>query len=167
MCKRTFNLALILMGILACSVSADLVGYWSFDEGAGTVANDGSGNDNHGEVVGGAQWVAGKVGGALAFDGSDDMVVIEQNIGLPIYNNGTDNVWSIAMWVKGAPQNDMRVFSEASTANNNPLFNLGTKNNGATGQLDCYIRPTGMGHTFSDAEPFDDTWHHIAWVDAD
>ena len=22
-----------------------------------------------------------------------------------------------------------------------------------------------MGHTFSLAEPFDDTWHHIAWVD--
>jgi len=143
------------------------VGYWSFDEGAGTVANDGSGNDNHGEVVGGAQWVAGKLGSALAFDGADDMVVIEQNIGLPIYNNGTDNVWSIAMWVKGGPQNDMRVFSEASTTSNNPLFNLGTKNDGATGQLDCYIRPAGMGHTFSDAEPFDETWHHIAWVDED
>ena len=165
MCKKMFNLALILTGILACSVSADLVGYWSFDEGAGTVANDGSGNNNHGDVVGGAQWVAGKIGSALAFDGADDMVVVQQNSGLPIYNNGTDNVWSIAMWVKGGPQNDMRVFSEASTTDNNPLFNLGTKNDGATGQLDAYIRPAGLGHTFSDAEPFDDTWHHIVWVD--
>jgi len=163
MLKRTFCLTLIF--VFACSASADLVGYWSFDEGAGTVANDGSGNNNHGEVVGGAQWVAGKLGGALAFDGADDMVVVEHNSGLPIYNNGTDNVWSIAMWVKGGPQNDMRIFSEGSTASNNPLFNLGTKNDGATGQLDVYIRPAGLGHTFSDAEPFDDTWHHIAWVD--
>ncbi len=163
MLKRVFYFALVLM--FACSASADLVGYWSFDEGAGTVANDGSGNNNHGEVVGGAQWVAGKIGGALAFDGVDDMVVVEQNIGLPIYNNGTDNAWSVAMWVNGAPQNDMRVFSEGSTTSNNPLFNLGTKNDGATGQLDVYIRPAGLGHTFSDAEPFDETWHHIAWVD--
>jgi hypothetical protein len=165
MLKRTFCLALIF--IFACSASADLVGHWSFDEGAGTVAKDDSGNNNHGTVMGGAQWVAGPLGGALAFDGADDMVVVEQNIGLPIYNNAPNNAWSIAMWVKGGPQNDMRIFSEASTANNNPLFNLGTKNDGATGQLDVYIRPTGLGHTFSDAEPFDDTWHHIAWVDED
>ncbi len=166
--NKVIRIAIIIACLgLVGAAQAELIGYWSFDEGAGTVANDGSGNDNHGEVVGDAQWVAGKVGGALAFDGSDDMVVVEQNHGLPIYNNGTDNVWSIAMWVKGGPQNDMRIFSEASTSNNNPLFNLGTKNDGATGQLDCYIRPAGMGHTFSDAEPFDDTWHHIAWVDED
>ena len=59
----------------------------------------------------------------------------------------------------------MRVFSEGSTTDGNPLFNLGTQNAGATGQFDVYIRPTGMGHTYSVAEPFDDTWHHIAWVD--
>jgi hypothetical protein len=163
MLKRMFYLALILM--FACSASADLVGHWSFDEGVGTVAKDGSGNNNHGTVMGGAQWVAGKLGGALAFDGADDMVVVEQNIGLPIYNNAPDNAWSIAMWVKGGPQNDMRIFSEGSTTDNNPLFNLGTQNAGATGQFDVYIRPTGMGHTYSVAEPFDDTWHHIAWVD--
>jgi len=166
------NKAIRITIMIAClgivgAAQAELVGYWTFDEGAGAVANDGSGNDNHGTVVGDAQWVVGKLGGALAFDGADDMVVVEQNYGLPIYNNGTDNAWSIAMWVKGAPQNDMRVFSEGSTTDTNPLFNLGTKNDGATGQLDAYIRPAGLEHTFSEAEPFDDTWHHIAWVDED
>jgi len=146
--------------------SADgLVAYLSFDESSGTSAADASGNNNHGDVMGDAQWIAGKVGGALAFDGVDDIVVLNQNSGLPIYNNGTDNAFSVAMWVKGGPQNDMRIFSEGSTTSNNPLFNLGTQNAGATGQFDVYIRPAGMGHTYSMAEPFDDTWHHIAWVD--
>ncbi|UCE48260.1 MAG: LamG domain-containing protein, partial [Phycisphaerales bacterium] len=141
---------------------AGLVAHFAFDGNA----NDSSGNNNHGTVMGDAQWVAGgKLGGALAFDGLDDIVVVTQNSGLPIYNNGTDNAYSVAMWVKGGPQNDMRVFSEGSTTNNNPLFNLGTQNAGATGQFDVYIRPVGMGHTYSVAEPFDDTWHHIVWVD--
>ncbi|MCF7975484.1 MAG: discoidin domain-containing protein [Phycisphaerae bacterium] len=146
-----------------------LVAYFSFDENSGATAADGSGNNNYGDVVGGAQWVAGKVGGALAFDGVDDMVVVTQNSGLPIYNNGTDNAYSVAMWVKGGPQNDMRVFSEASTTTNNPLLNLGTHNSATpTGQFAGYIRPdagTTLNHPLSQAQPFDDTWHHIAWVD--
>ena len=149
--------------------TANLVGHWMFDESSGTTAADGSGNNNHGDVMGDAQWVAGKVGGALAFDGVDDMVVVNQNSGLPIYNNGTDNAYSVAMWVKGGPQNDMRVFSEGSTTSNNPLFNMGTHNSAnPTGQFAAYIRPdtgTTLNHPLSQAEPFDDTWHHITWVD--
>ena len=146
-----------------------LVAHLSFDESSGTTAADSSGNDNHGDVVGDAQWVAGKVGGALAFDGVDDMVVVNQNSGLPIYNNGTDNAYSVALWVKGGPQNDMRIFSEGSTSSNTPLLNLGTHNSTSpTGQFAAYIRPdagTTLNHPLSQAEPFDDTWHHIAWVD--
>ena len=73
------------------------------------------------------------------------------------------------MWVKGGPQNDRRVFSEGSTANNNPLFNMETHSSATpTGQFAAYIRPdtgTPLNHPLSQAEPFDDTWHHIAWVD--
>ncbi len=145
--------------------AAGLVGHWMFDESSGTTATDSSGNNNHGDVMGDAQWVAGKVGGALAFDGADDMVVVNQNGGLPIYNNGTDNTYSVAMWVKGGPQNDMRIFSEGSTTSGTPLLNLGTQD---SGQFASYIRPdtgTISNHPLSQGEPFDDTWHHIAWVD--
>jgi hypothetical protein len=147
-----------------------LVGHWTFDEGSGTAAADSSGHNNHGEVMGDAQWVAGgKVGGALSFDGVDDIVVVSQNSGLPIYNNGTDNAYSVALWVKGGPQNDLRVFSEGSTTSNNPLFNLGTHNSASpTGQFAAYIRPdtgTTLNHPLSQSEPFDDTWHHLTWVD--
>ncbi|MCP4454884.1 MAG: LamG domain-containing protein, partial [Planctomycetes bacterium] len=81
----------------------------------------------------------------------------------------TDNAYSVALWVKGGPQNDMRIFSEGSTETNTPLLNLGTHNSGSpTGQFATYIRPetgTVSNHPLSQVEPFDDTWHHIVWVD--
>jgi hypothetical protein len=52
-----------------------LVGYWSFDEGAGTTAYDASGKGNNGTIYG-AKWTNGKFGQALSFDGRDDYVEI-------------------------------------------------------------------------------------------
>jgi hypothetical protein len=51
-----------------------LVGYWSFDEGAGTTAYDASGKGNNGTLVNGPKWTNGKFGQALSFDGVDDYV---------------------------------------------------------------------------------------------
>jgi len=47
------------------------VAHWTFDEGAGTVALDSSGNGNDGIFVGDPQWVDGVIGGALEFNGDD------------------------------------------------------------------------------------------------
>jgi len=63
----------------------NLVGYWSFDEGSGTLAVDGSGNGNNGTIVG-AQWVdGGVVGKCLDFDGVDDYVSLESLIDETVY----------------------------------------------------------------------------------
>jgi len=48
-----------------------LVGWWKFDEGAGSTAQDSSGNAHQGTLQGAPQWVAGVFDGALAFSGSD------------------------------------------------------------------------------------------------
>ena len=50
-----------------------LVGWWRFDEGTGTIAEDSSGNGNNGTIYG-ATWVEGKYGNALSFDGIDDYI---------------------------------------------------------------------------------------------
>jgi len=50
-----------------------LVAEWRFDEGAGSVLHDSSGNGNDGTIHG-ASWTAGKFGNALRFDGQDDFV---------------------------------------------------------------------------------------------
>ena len=72
------------------------IGHWKLDDGSGITALDSSGRDNHGTLTNmeQADWVTGQVGGALAFDGSDDYV----NMG----NSSDFNVpqVSITAWVK-------------------------------------------------------------------
>lgn len=55
-----------------------LVLYLSFDEGAGTIAKDLSGNGNDG-VLHGPEWVQGEFGTALEFDGLGDFVHVPFN----------------------------------------------------------------------------------------
>jgi len=55
-----------------------LVGYWKFDESSGTTAKDSSGKGNDGEVVG-AEWVKGKIGNCLSFNGQDAYVEVAHN----------------------------------------------------------------------------------------
>jgi len=63
---------LLVLGV-ACNASADLVAHWKLDEGSGTTAFDTSGNGNDGTFTGGPHWVAGYYGGALEFDGTDNI----------------------------------------------------------------------------------------------
>jgi hypothetical protein len=57
-----------------------MVGYWSLDDGSGSVAGDFSENNNDG-TINGATWTDGKIGDALEFDGSDDYVDLPDNLG--------------------------------------------------------------------------------------
>jgi hypothetical protein len=73
------------------------VAHWTFDDGAGTVALDSSGNGNDGTLVGDPQWVAGAVGGALEFDGIDDYV----DCGNPAVLDITGDI-TLMCWIKVA-----------------------------------------------------------------
>ena len=73
-----------------------LVGWWSFDEGAGIVAGDGSGNGNHGEIVN-ATWTEGQLGSALDFDGTAYVEIP------PVAWHGIDQQATLAFWVYGDP----------------------------------------------------------------
>ncbi|MCW5809607.1 MAG: hypothetical protein KIT84_01225 [Labilithrix sp.] len=61
-------------GVVAPDVLDGLIGYWAFDEGSGQTARDGAGASD-GEIAG-ATWTSGRYGGALRFDGVDDLVAI-------------------------------------------------------------------------------------------
>ncbi|WP_409562649.1 LamG-like jellyroll fold domain-containing protein [Hyphomicrobium sp. MC8b] len=74
-------------GVDACGVSTSGLGaYYRFDEASGsTVATDASGSGQTGTLVNmtpASDWVAGKLGGALDFDGNNDHVRVD-NPGLP------------------------------------------------------------------------------------
>ena len=53
--------------------AAGLVAAYAFDEGAGSTAEDASGNGRPGTIVG-ASWDIGRFGRAPPFDGADDRV---------------------------------------------------------------------------------------------
>ena len=67
-----YLIPIILVLSMACVATADLVAHWSFDDGSGDTVYDSSGNGHVGTLMGDPQWVAGKMGGALSFDGFSD-----------------------------------------------------------------------------------------------
>ncbi|MBM4053650.1 MAG: hypothetical protein FJ264_03030 [Planctomycetes bacterium] len=71
-----------------------LEAYYNFEEGAGAIAGDSSGNGNDGTINGGAIWTSGAngMGGGLQFDGVNDYVDIG-DIDLA-------DAFTIAAWIK-------------------------------------------------------------------
>src|SRR5262245_28791357 len=60
----------------AQTAGANLVAAYNFDAASGTTLADSSGNGHTGTLNGPAWSASGKNGGALSFDGSDDLVTI-------------------------------------------------------------------------------------------
>ncbi len=151
---------------------AELVAFWPLDElnddgqSSPDVAN---GLDMQALNLSAGDLVPGKVGNAISFSNANQTLLSRISAPedpLPINKHPA---FTISMWsnVQGAGQNDLRLFSEASTTDNNPLFNLGTDNAGAGPLLDFYIRDPANGnngHPRSSLEPFDNEWRHLGWV---
>jgi hypothetical protein len=84
----------LLLGAPASASAADpaLVAAYGFDEGSGLTANDASGRNNTG-AVSGATWTGtGRFGGALSFDGFDDLVTVADSNSLDL-NQMTMEAW--------------------------------------------------------------------------
>lgn len=73
--------------------SNTLVGYWKFDEGSGTIANDSSIYGNHGTLLNGSGWADGITGTALNLDGTDDQVMVPDASSLDIAGSFTISAW--------------------------------------------------------------------------
>jgi len=69
--KYSAFLSLVMGLILTSAVRADLIGWWMFDEGSGSMAYDSSGNEHHAEVLGTPLWGDGPLGFAGALDFTD------------------------------------------------------------------------------------------------
>ncbi|MBL7144409.1 MAG: LamG domain-containing protein [Phycisphaerae bacterium] len=79
MCKKLICLVsfvLVLNLVFTSVVKADLVGWWRLDEGTGTTVADFSGAGHNGFFAEGTpEWVEGKFGNALKFDGNNKVEI--------------------------------------------------------------------------------------------
>ncbi|MEJ2700898.1 MAG: hypothetical protein P8Z79_00485 [Sedimentisphaerales bacterium] len=91
-------LAVLCLGLFSTSLTrAELVGWWRADEGSGTAVLDSSGNQNDGTIHDSVTWADGKIGLALAFDGTPGYVLIPHSDSLKLINQGD---FSILMWFR-------------------------------------------------------------------
>jgi len=107
-------LCVLILGVLWSGPAyADLVAYWPFDEGSGTVAADLTGNGYDGTVTGGATWVTGQIDGALQFNGSDAYVDAPH---IPLDNR----TFVVTAWINpGQTSSDHIFFSQQQSGSTN------------------------------------------------
>ena len=98
-----FHIALIAL-LLGMAVPASgeidqssIVAVWLFDEGSGQVAHDSSENGNDAEFQGAPEWVDGKFGKALRFNGSTDYVAAPDSDSLDV----SGDQLSMVVWING------------------------------------------------------------------
>jgi hypothetical protein len=134
---------------------ANLIGWWTFDEGAGSTALDWSGHGNHGAIHGNPAWIVGyeNKGNALDFDGLGDYV----DCGNAEIFDFNDQI-TVAAWMRVDifEQTDQAIVSKGEAA-----WKL-VRNGLTTNQLrfDCGDAGEAVGGTSVN----DGQWHHALGV---
>jgi len=163
MYRRLIYLIPFVVGLglgLTRSASGGLIGHWTFDENSGTIAADSSGQGNNGTIEGNALWVTGKMGaGALNFDDSDDIVIIEDTPSLDV-----EEALTISLWVNTpevANPNHMVTKQPSGTAPDNYPGNYEFRVKQNTIQ---FLHQTSEGTDYSEyhsiSEITANEWHH-------
>lgn len=161
MFRATLLLGSVIALVAASPASAadGLAGWWPFDEGAGTVARDASGNGNNGTFLGAPQWTQGYFGTALSFDGGTADVEIPSSSSL----EPAASV-SVAAWVKGtAPEGTFKsIIAKGVSGCSAASYALYT---GPSGGLMFYVSQNrGLTYTRSpdaNASVWDGSWHFV------
>ncbi|MCP4256345.1 MAG: hypothetical protein GY774_02325 [Planctomycetes bacterium] len=117
--KNILLASLVLLTVAVCTQAQDpdLLAWWKFDDGTGTIAVDSSGNGHDGVFIQDPEWVAGKFGSGLLFDGQGGERVSLGGLDIP------SGAMTIACWFKAnnldTPGNDPRMVSKAFGGGNN------------------------------------------------
>lgn len=107
--------------------NTNLVASYGFNENGGAVLTDFSGRNNNGTLANGPVWTtSGKYGGALSFDGTNDLVNIADASSLDLTNGMT-----IEAWVNSNNLTGYKTVLCKENGTNNFVYTLAA-NNGAT-----------------------------------
>jgi type II secretory pathway pseudopilin PulG len=156
----------ITMDNSGSGTSSGTVGHWMLDETSGTTAADSSGNGNNGTLYGSPTyptWVAGQIGNALRFDGTNDYVSLP--IGSVI--NSLTNC-TIATWVNWSGNSTWQRIWDFGTGETVNMFL--TPKNGSNNRLRFAITVSSWGGEEQTTGPavLPSGWHHVTvTIDAD
>jgi len=160
MCRRILLLVFLVSVFGLClagpvnAADEDLVAHWKFDDASGTTAIDSSGNGNDGSLVGDPQWGAGKLGGALDFDGAGDYVDCGNDA---IF--GITDTFSLTVWINWrTPTGDWQTV--IAKGDNTWRIARGGSTQTMDFGFDDGTRGWAAARTTSDV-PLNE-WHHVA-----
>ena len=163
-CVLTFLAVVLSLALAHTAVAADsgLVGWWKFDDGAGTVAKDSSGNGYDGTVYD-AVWVEGHLGGALDFSGAEYVDVPPESWST-IVTQAT-----VCFWAYGDPDQQPQanfIFGAFSDPANNEARRMSAHVPWSNGNV--YFDTGGPGYNriekAADAADYEGTWTHWTFL---
>lgn len=125
------------------------VGMWLFDDDGGDIATDSSGNENDGMLVANPEWVDGKFGSALEFDGGGSHVNILSSESL------SSDSFTLSLWVQ---PNELRI---QGLADKTPQPNWRLFMNSTSGTVEFDALPGEIGNIRTLATSIGE-WSHIA-----
>ncbi|MCL5280422.1 MAG: discoidin domain-containing protein [Planctomycetes bacterium] len=168
MCQRLICLTSVLLLAGAAIVSAATpgpVGWWKFDETSGTTAIDSAGGRNgsllppdpNGKGLG-PKWVAGKFGGAVELDGSNDYVELPIGDLINTLESTTFAVW--VNWAGSSTGSWQRIFDFGSGTS---VYAFLAANRSGTQSPRFAMRSATVGEQVVTAPAALGTgWHHLA-----
>ena len=92
----------------------DLIGWWTFDEGGGNIANDWSGHGNNGTIAGDPEWVDGIMKGAL--DLTSDYIAIDG-----VVDDITSTNITLSIWINSTQTNQGDLIAANDSGSDHPL----------------------------------------------
>ncbi|MHC4165660.1 MAG: LamG-like jellyroll fold domain-containing protein, partial [Planctomycetota bacterium] len=92
---KWFVAVLLVLAICSGAAQAELIGYWTFEEGQGTQTGDVTGNGNDGTFNGDVEWVPGYAGSGVGFDTAGERIVIG-----PLDPTAGTEAMTLAAWIK-------------------------------------------------------------------
>src|SRR4030042_267174 len=168
MCKKVIYLSclVLLFGLILTNIAKaqdpNLVGWWKLDETTGCTAADSSGMGNNGAIYGGAEWTAGKIGGALDFDGTDDYVDLPIGSGISSLRSCTFAIWANFADAEG----DWQRLWDIGTGTDVYMFLCPCVGTTPTGIMRFAITTTSNGgeSTLNAPSTLPSSWHHVTVV---
>ncbi len=155
--------------VLFCLLSANMAGaqdpvaWWKLDDGSGNIAVDSGPGGLDAAVMGDPQWIEGRWGAALDFDGVNDYIELPIGPLLSTLTNSSFTIW--ADFDNTGGQNWQRLWDFGNGTQVNMFL---TPRMGTTGDMRFAITIGGNAAGAEDQTTADDTlvsgWHHVALV---